>query len=470
MQRVRSALHEDKSIHVSNCISDLHSKPHFEGSGVTIRYNAETILRLTALVMLYEPSLLCSKTSVAYPSRTSGLNVGKNARKAYTELKLFHGAKYPPVALSFYPGFDHLTFFLVMLWLVFTTGWIVRGIFGKSLFSQMREMVHLWYREKIDPPSYYSQRLYLASRMSETAHYLTRFETKNGLFRALNTLIPSPHAESEINNKELFAEICRDLDIPHARTLLSINKGEATWHCDTPDLEQDIFCKRRRGVGAQGVIGFRLGENGCYIDYEGHRFTLEDLLASLSKLSFDHPIIVQPRLNNHKSIADLADESLIAIRVVTCIDELGDVEVTHGMLRILPELEPKWRDIADEELAAPIDLVTGALGPLSGDKMFTTHIRHSQHPVTRVAVEGRILEDWSSICDLAIKTHSAFPHRMFIGWDIALTPEGPVVLEGNTNFDVMLLQRVHDQAIGRTRLGALMNFHMKALPGYNGIP
>jgi Sugar-transfer associated ATP-grasp len=415
--------------------------------------------------MLYDPNLPCAKSAAIYASSVSGLHVGRNARTAYAELKLFHGAKYPPVALSFYPGFDHITFLLVMMFLALTTGWIIKRNYRVSVFAQMRDMVRLWYQEKIDPPTYYSQKLFLASRKSETPHYLTRFETKNGLFHALNTLSPSPHAESEINNKELFAQICCDLEIPHARTLLSLNRGEATWHCDTTDLQQDLFCKRRRGVGAQGVVSFRYDSDGYHTDERGNRFSLEALFSGLCDLSRQHPLLVQPLLKNHASISDLALDSLIAIRVVTCVNEINQIEITHGMLRVLPELEPKWRDIADEEIAAPIDLATGVMGALSGDRMFTTHIRHSRHPVTRAAVEGRTLFAWPSICELARRTHTAFPHRLFIGWDIALTPDGPVVLEGNTNFDVMLLQRVHDMPIGRSRLGALMNFHMNSLTG-----
>jgi len=45
-----------------------------------------------------------------------------------------------------------------------------------------------------------------------------------------------------------------------------------------------------------------------------------------------------------------------------------------------------------------------------------------------------------------------FSDRMLVGWDIALTPEGPVVLEGNSYPDVHFLQRVHQQPIGMSPL------------------
>ena len=74
-----------------------------------------------------------------------------------------------------------------------------------------------------------------------------------------------------------------------------------------------------------------------------------------------------------------------------------------------------------------------------------------------------MLKEWPAIRDVAISTHHAFPHRTLIGWDIALTGNGPIVLEGNSNLDVMFLQRVHDAPAGKGRLGELMNFHLNTL-------
>jgi hypothetical protein len=67
---------------------------------------------------------------------------------------------------------------------------------------------------------------------------------------------------------------------------------------------------------------------------------------------------------------------------------------------------------------------------------------------------------WHETQRLALAAHRAFHYRTTVGWDIAITPEGPVLLEGNTNYDVMFLQRVHNQPIGHTRLGELLDFHI----------
>ena len=70
------------------------------------------------------------------------------------------------------------------------------------------------------------------------------------------------------------------------------------------------------------------------------------------------------------------------------------------------------------------------------------------------------MQNWPAIRDLALKAHRSFKHRVVVGWDIALTPDGPMMLEGNTNLDVMFLQRVHDCPAGDTRFGELLNYQV----------
>jgi hypothetical protein len=61
---------------------------------------------------------------------------------------------------------------------------------------------------------------------------------------------------------------------------------------------------------------------------------------------------------------------------------------------------------------------------------------------------------------MAIKAHGTLPGRVFIGWDFAVTSEGPVLLEGNSFADPMFPQRVFRQPIGHMRLGELLYFHL----------
>jgi hypothetical protein len=160
-------------------------------------------------------------------------------------------------------------------------------------------------------------------------------------------------------------------------------------------------------------------------------------------------------------VADLADRSLVTFRILTCLDANGRPTVTHGVLRILSKFEPGWP--GDDEYGAPIDLASGRLGPLSSDRILRCTLRWPRHPVLGHTVEGRRLSTWPGLQALALAAHAAFAHRTLVGWDLASTPEGPVVLEGNNSLDVMFPQRVYRQGFGRGPLGPLLQHHLAAL-------
>jgi hypothetical protein len=62
---------------------------------------------------------------------------------------------------------------------------------------------------------------------------------------------------------------------------------------------------------------------------------------------------------------------------------------------------------------------------------------------------------------LATRAHRAFADRTVIGWDVAITPNGPILVEGNSGPDVDLLQRPMRRGLACGRLGELIAFHLK---------
>jgi len=148
------------------------------------------------------------------------------------------------------------------------------------------------------------------------------------------------------------------------------------------------------------------------------------------------------------------------------------------MLRVISKLEPGWH--SKREHAARIDLASGRLGPMCNDKDLEPGCWSDHHPVTGAPATGRILPAWPDIRVLAVGAHQVFSDRMLVGWDIALTPTGAVILEGNSYPDVHFLQRVHEQPIGLSALGPLLrraldaarvrDRHMFEEPGTSSYP
>jgi len=403
---------------------------------------------------------LSSGTGVGRSARAPEAT-GEKARRLFAELNLFHHPRYPPWRVARYRPFQHAIALLAMMYLLPVAGRPAKRVTGKPLFAQAAEMLRLWFQQRVDPPSYYAQELYETARLPLVKGYLTRFETKNGIFAKLNQARPSPFQRHELNDKEFFAEFCTVQGFPHARTLARVSPDTCEWLLPREEITHDLFCKPQKGLGAKGTAVFRAAGPDQFIDEAGEVIPLSGVEKTLRGMGTT--MLVQKRLSNHPAIADMARDSLLTVRVISCRNERDEPEVCLAMLRLLAVLERDRSDLPDGEYAAPIQLDTGVLGMLAGDEMKSSPLRSAVHPATGRVIAGRVLPDWDAVKDLALKLHGALPHRVVVGWDIAVTPDGPVVLEGNSNFDVMFLQRVHRVPASDTRFGELLSYHLEAL-------
>lgn len=393
--------------------------------------------------------------------RREGLAVGADARHVYEAGSFFRYAKYPPVRLAFCPVVRELLVLAVVLWLVVAIGPIARRASGRSLLDQLGDLLALGFRQRFDPLSYYLQELYRPGGRAEAAFYLTRHETKNGLLFSLNGMRPRLDANDGMKDKLVFATRCRRHGLASPDILLTCDSDGIQLRVARIELDRDLFCKPRAGRGARGVLIFRRIAAERYRAGDGEQIDLDGVLERLRRRGLAKPLIVQPRLRNHPEVADLADLSLVTFRVLTCLDGASRPVATHGVLRVLSRLEPHWK--GSEEFGAPIDLLSGRLGPMTSDRLIACAQRSTHHPMTGAVVAGRVLGTWPALVALAVQAHQAFSHRVFVGWDIASTDQGPVLLEGNTNLDVMFPQRAYRQGFGRGPLGPLLQLHLTTL-------
>lgn len=329
----------------------------------------------------------------------------------------------------------------------------------------------LMHRYRIDPSVYYSSQLYeLPHGLAACEDYVGRDEIKNGLMKQLHGLQPKIHGKRvSLGDKAVFTRHCIAAGLPVARVLAIVSHG--TWkftedggpEVDFRSLDRDIFIKPLWGRGARGTEWFTWIGKDRYSDKRGQTLSRAEVLRHLTRRSRKEPLLVQPRLANHPEIADLARDSLMVFRVFTCLDEHQQPHVTHAMLRILGKLEPSWSQ--NVEYGTRIDLATGQLDQLCDDYHFAPDAWWDRHPFTGAQVTGRVVTQWPAIAALAKAGHRVLIDRTVIGWDIALTSEGPVIIEGNAYPDTHFLQRVHRQLIGESPLAPLLGLHLARLAG-----
>ena len=336
---------------------------------------------------------------------------------------------------------------------------------GVSIRRQFLDLVNMVLIHGGKPGVYYMMELYRGDAMRDAGAIIMRNEIKNGLMKALNRIDPEARDRARsLGDKREVAKWCAEAGIPHPQPIVIFRRGEALWlGSSLTDLDRDLFVKRRRSRGAKGVSSYRRTGVFKYVDDDRRPTNLAQIIVALMRRGQREKLMVVPLLRNHPAIADLAGETLITLRLITCLDEELRPVLTHAYLRSMAKLEPDWDIGRTEEFAAPIDLETGALGRITGDKPHCLSEWFDRHPVTGAMVAGRIVPFFPEVAELAIKAHALVPERIMIGWDMAVTEEGPFLLEGNSFYDTLYPQRIYRMPFGHTRLGALLDFHMSRL-------
>jgi hypothetical protein len=381
-------------------------------------------------------------------------DVGDFARYLYETSRLFKRIRHPRIGNFTVPG--HKTVFV----LVRLLRWFpkiaprVRAKFGVGLWHQFRDLCVVALRHGLDAQVYYMFELYRGERRAHTSGYLTRYEMKNGLYKVLTWQVSKTRRRIMLGDKLGMNRICEENGIATVPILVVAKNGHLEYRCERPSgLQRDLFIKPRQSKGSRGIEVIRYAggkyscEDGATLDHDG-------LIALIARRSKEAPILVQPLVRNHPGLADLADQALMRMRVITCQDQAGNPVITHAVLSNLCKLEPAWK--TDIELGAAVDLESGALGMMTGDKADMWLDWSEDHPITRARVLGRVVPCWNEIRSIALAAHSACRDRALVGWDIAVGEEGAVLLEGNSYPDVDFLQRSHQCAIADSPLGPLL--------------
>jgi Sugar-transfer associated ATP-grasp len=198
--------------------------------------------------------------------------------------------------------------------------------------------------------------------------------------------------------------------------------------------------KPDRSTWGYGVLVFKSFDRDMFEHVDGERFDTERLGAVIREQRGG--FLVQERLFNHPDIAALGLPSLATLRVLT-YGAGDDIRIARAALKF-----PVGRKGVDNYhaggIAAPVDLESGRVGPgvdASGMEWL------SSHPETGQRFEGLIVPHWNEVLTQARRAAMSMPEFRCVGWDIAVTPGGVIILEGNSVWATELVQRPHRRGI-----------------------
>jgi hypothetical protein len=268
-----------------------------------------------------------------------------------------------------------------------------------------------------------------------------------------------------IKDKLCFLSRCRKFGIATAPILLSVAKGKITavdWN-ETGLPEIDLFVKPLRGQNGKNTMRWHYLGSGQYRRNDGEQATANQVLEGLCQASQRRAFLVQPRLVNHREIADLGNGTLPTIRVMSCRNERGEFEVTNAVFRMAQNGTVVIDNFHKGGIAANVGIHTGELGRATcGAWGSTADGWYEQHYETGAQILHGKRPCWPELVDLVRYARgSAFSDQVVIGWDVALLDSGPRMIALNKAPDLDTIQRIGGRPVGNERPGRLLASNLR---------
>ncbi|NLB37146.1 MAG: hypothetical protein GX824_07600 [Clostridiales bacterium] len=135
--------------------------------------------------------------------------------------------------------------------------------------------------------------------------------------------------------------------------------------------------------------------------------------------------LVEECLTQHEDMNKLYAGSINTIRVVT-INKGGNVRIICTFVRI-----GNGGDVDNFNSGGMMTRVNFETGKIMFEAVDKSGKTFEEHPMTGVRIKDYQIPMWREVLELARKAAAVIPQVGYVGWDVAITPNGPVLVEGN---------------------------------------
>lgn len=178
-----------------------------------------------------------------------------------------------------------------------------------------------------------------------------------------------------------------------------------------------VICKPDRGIMGHGIEKKKVGE-------------IEDLEAFYRKGQQEN-LLLEECIIQHDSLEKISPGCVSTIRINAARDGKGEICLVGACLK-----GGRAGAVADNfhsgGVAYPVGLESGRiLGPGRNN----TEIKdYTLHPGSEVTMPGLEIPHWNHILETVQLAMERMPHVGYVGWDIAVTPDGCELVEGNCHW------------------------------------
>ena len=204
------------------------------------------------------------------------------------------------------------------------------------------------------------------------------------------------------------------------------------------DLDKVVIKPCRHSYG-RGLLVPLLREGRIELELDNIKF---ESVQELANYMFDLPEltswIIQERVQSHSALSDFSGtKHLQTIRIYTHVDKHGKIFIVDAFLKVIggDAAIDNFQHGSLGNFIAPIDIESGQLESAVTRSPDMRWYRLDAHPKTKRNFQGFTIPLWERAKELVIKNAEHFKPIRSLGWDVAITEGGPVVIETNMRWD-----------------------------------
>ncbi|MCO4823021.1 MAG: hypothetical protein KC469_13200 [Flavobacteriaceae bacterium] len=322
----------------------------------------------------------------------------------------------------------------------------------KSFIKMIKEVMTLMIIKK-EIPFYYFKYLY----RKDVENYLDYFSIGEANTIGRSPLMHKPEYKS-LYNKLFFALLCEKTPL-NSPKLISYNLGNTFYHnnsikqvynkSELVSFFEQVFTENN----IDGLF-FRppsdYGGKGCF------KLTITSLtneLDAIFELLINGYYVHTKIIEQHKDINEIHDKSVNTLRIISLITSENCTEIISVFMRFGVG-DGVIDNASSGGFFVGVNIDEGTLKDTGHYLSEYGAANIKKHPDSGFVFEGFKVPYFNEACEEILKGVKVIPDR-FIGWDVAITPNGPIIVEAN---DLPHLQ-MSNIASG----GLLKNPHIKKL-------
>lgn len=189
----------------------------------------------------------------------------------------------------------------------------------------------------------------------------------------------------------------------------------------------DGFCKDLLGTCGHGIFALSVRDRKLYVNDQDA--TIDEL-----KKKIQGKAIIQERVHQHPRMAMLYPHSVNTIRIVTYLRDGEPVPWRNPFVR----MGANGNRVDNWAVGGLLGLIDIDTGRLVGECFFKPGFgtKALRHPQTSTVFAEFEIPFFGEAVESVVTLHRFFYGIHTIGWDIAITTDGPIILEGNSLWSI----------------------------------